>query len=404
MSTSLLYHAFGIRGYRYCHTRYEEGATIFRIELPRKEFRCPECGHDHVHVVERFRREWKAEPIGSRPVWIEMFVPKVECQSCGVRRRVPVNFADPRRKHTRRFEDYVMDLLQFMNPSDVSVFLGISWDTAADIQKRRLERKYGRPKLRKLKRIAIDEIWLGALHKYITLVLDLDTRAVVFVGDGKGADALKPFWRKLKAARAKIRSVATDMSTAYISAVRKNLPNARLVFDRFHVVKLVNEKLTELRRQLFREATDLLQKKVLKGIRWLLMMNPENLDDGKNDRQRLEEALQLNKSLAIAYYLKEELRQLWNQGSRRAAGKFLTAWCRRADASGIRIMQQLAKTMRRHRNGLLDWYSDPISTGPLEGINNKIKLMQRRAYGYRDLNFLKLRILSLHHTRYELVG
>jgi transposase len=404
MSTSLLYQVFGIRGYRYCHTRYEGGATIFRIELPRKEFRCPECGHKHVHVVERFRRQWKAEPIGGRPVWIEMFVPKVECQSCGVRRRVPVSFADPRRKHTKHFEDYVMDLLQFMTPSDVSAFLEISWDTANDIQKRRLDRKYGRPKLRKLKRIAIDEIWLGALHKYITLVLDLDTRAVVFVGDGKGADALKPFWAKVKAARAKIRSVATDMSTAYISAVRNNLPNARLVFDRFHVVKLINEKLTELRRQLFREATDMLQKKVLKGTRWLLMMNPENLDDGKNDRQRLEEALELNKSLAIAYYLKEDLRQLWNQGSRRAAGKFLTAWCRRADASGIRIMQQLAKTMRRHRSGLLDWYSDPISTGPLEGINNKIKLMQRRAYGYRDLNFLKLRILSLHHTRYELVG
>ena len=335
---------------------------------------------------------------------IEMLVPKVECEACGARRRVPVSFADPRRRHTKRFEDYVMDLLQFMTPSDVSAFLGISWDSANDIQKRRLDRKFGRPKLKNLKRIAIDEIYLGKRHKYITLVLDLDSRAVVFVGDGKGADALKPFWRKLKAGRSKIRAVATDMSTAYISAVRKNLPNARLVFDRFHVVKLINEKLTQLRRELYREATDLLQKNVLKGTRWLLMMNPENLDDDKNERQRLEEALKLNQPLAIAYYLKEELRQLWEQANRRAAGKFLTAWCRRAEASGIRILQKLAKTMRAHRNGLLDWYADPISTGPLEGINNKIKLLQRRAYGYRDLNFFKLRILSLHQTRYELVG
>jgi len=404
MSTSLLYHAFGIRGYRYCHTRYEEGVVIFRIEPPRESFRCAACGHDHVHIVEWFHREWRALPIGDRPVWIEMMVPKVECQSCGARRRVPVSFADPFRKHTKRFEDFVMELLQFMTPSDVSRHLGISWHAANDIQKRRLSREFGRPKLKNLKRIAIDEIYLGKRHKYITLVLDLDSRAVVFVGDGKGADALKPFWRKLKAAKTKIRAVATDMSPAYIFAVRNNLPKARLVFDRFHVVKLFNEKLTRLRRELYREATDLLQKNVLKGTRWLLMKNPENLNDGKNERQRLEEALELNQSLAVAYYLKEDLRQFWEQIDRRAAGKFLTAWCRRAEASGIRLLQKLAKTIRGHRNGLLAWYADPISTGPLEGINNKIKLIQRRAYGYRDLELFKLRILSLHQTRLELVG
>lgn len=95
------------------------------------------------------------------------------------------------------------------------------------------------------------------------------------------------------------------------------------MFDRFHIVKLFNEKLTQLRRELYREATDLLQKNVLKGTRWLLMMNPENLDDDKNERQRLEEALELNQPLAIAYYLKEDLRQFWGQADRRAAGKFL---------------------------------------------------------------------------------
>jgi len=404
MSTSLLYHAFGIRGYRYCHTRYEEGVVIVRIEIPRSSFRCAACGHDHVHVVEWFRREWRTLPIGDRPVWIEMMVPKVECQSCGARRRVPVSFADPFRKHTKRFETFVIELLRFMTPSDVSRHLGISWHLANGIQKRRLSRQFGRPKLKHLERIAIDEIYLGKRHKYITLVLDLDSRAVVFVGNGKGADALKPFWIKLKAAKATIQAVATDMSTAFISAVRKNLPNARLVFDRFHIVKLVNKKLTHLRRDLYREAKDKMQKKVLKGIRWLLMMNFANLDDEKNERQRLEAALDLNLPLAIAYYLKEELRQFWEQANRRAAEKFLNAWCRRAEASGIGILQKLSKTIRGHRNGLLAWYAEPISTGPLEGINNKVKLLQRRAYGYRDLEFFKLRILSLHQTRLELVG
>lgn len=404
MSTSLLYHGFGIRGYDYLATRYQEGEIFMKIETPRQSLKCPACGSAQVHIDEWCPRRWRTLPIGSKTVWIEMNVPKVECQKCGAKRRVKLGFAEPKRQHTKSFERYAMELLQFMTPQDVSFHLGISWDVANDIQKRRLGKRFARPKLKKLKQIAIDEIYLGKKHKYITLVLDLDSGAVVFVGDGKGADALKPFWKRLKSSKAKIKAVATDMSPAYISAVQKNLPTARLVFDRFHVVKLLNEKLTELRRQLYREATDLLQKSVLKGIRWLLLKNPENLDEEKNERGRLEEALDLNRSLSIAYYLKDELRLFWEQPSYHAANRFLADWCRRAEASGIRLLMKFANTLRGHRRGLLAWHSHPISTGPLEGTNNKIKLMQRRAYGYRDLELFKLRILSLHTTQWELVG
>lgn len=404
MSTSLLYHGFGIRGYDYRATRYQEGEIFVTIEAPRKSLKCPACGNAQVHIDEWCPRRWRTLPIGSKAVWIEMDVPKVLCQKCGAKRRVKLGFAEPKRQHTRSFERYVMELLAFMTPSDVSSHLGISWDVANDIQKRRLGKRFARPKLKKLKHIAIDEIYLGKKHKYITLVLDLDSGAVVFVGNGKGQDALKPFWKRLNSSKAKIQAVATDMSPAYISAVQKHLPKARLVFDRFHVMKLLNEKLTELRRQLYREATDLLQKSVLKGIRWLLLKNPENLDDQKNERERLDEALTLNRSLSLAYYLKDELRLFWEQPNYHAANRFLTDWCRRAEASGIKLLMKFANTLRGHRQGLLAWHSHPISTGPLEGTNNKIKLMQRRAYGYRDLELFKLRILSLHTTHWELVG
>ena len=403
MSNSLLYHAFSIRGYRYVATRYREGEVFLKVEMPRESLCCPVCGHAHVHVVERFPRRWRTLPIGARCVWIEMEVPRVECQQCGARRRVAPTFADPKRRHTRSFERYVMELLQFMTPQDISWHLGISWDLAYDIEKRRLGKRFARPKLKKLKRIAIDEIHLGKRHRYITLVLDLDSGAVVFVGEGKGQESLKPFWKRLKSSKAKLRAVATDMGQAYIAAVQKNLPKVRLVFDRFHVVKLFNEKLTELRRQLFRQATDL-GKQVLKGIRWLLLMDPKNLNEAKNEQQRLQQALNLNQPLATAYYLKEELRQFWSQLDRHKASRFLTGWCTRAEKSGIAILQTFAKTLRTHRQGLLAWYADRISTGPLEGTNNKIKLMQRRAYGYRDFELFKLRILSLHTTRFELVG
>jgi transposase len=114
--------------------------------------------------------------------------------------------------------------------------------------------------------------------------------------------------------------------------------------------------------------------------------------------------LKRNKPLATAYYLKEELRQFWEQPGKRSATAFLNDWVRRAEASGVRMLQQMAKTLEAHRAGLLAYYTYPISTGPLEGTNNKIKTMKRQAYGFRDQEFFKLKILAIHETKYALDG
>jgi transposase len=319
-------------------------------------------------------------------------------------RQVKIGFADPDRRYTKRFERYVLELSRHMTMTDVAGHLGISWHTVKEIQKRYLERRFSCPPLGGLKWIAIDEISVGHGHRYLTVVLDLDSGAVVFVGQGKGADALDPFWRRLKASKARIEAVAVDMSQAYISAVSTHLPDSTIVFDHFHVIKLFNEKLTQLRRDLYREATDLVEKEVLKGTRWLLLKNPENLKEDRNERARLEEALSLNKPLAAAYYMKEDLRLLWSLPDKATAQAHLDDWIARAQASGIRMLRDFATTLGAHRRGILAYYDYPISTGPLEGTNNKIKTLQRQAYGFRDQSFFILRIYALHTTRYELVG
>ena len=404
MSTSLLYHAFGIRGYRYRRTDYESGCVIVTIEQPRKSLRCPCCRADDVQRRGHKRREWRTLSIGGKPVFVRMDVPRVHCWACGITRQVTVPFAEPQRSYTRAFERYVLQLRQSMTIWDVAQHLSVSWWLVKDIEKRYLGRVFSKPKLRRLKRIAIDEISIGKGHRYLTIVLDLESGAIVHVGQGKGGDALKAFWKRLKASRAHIEAVAIDMSPAYIQAVSRNLPDATLVFDRFHLVKLFNEKLSDLRRQLYREAIEGLHKDVLKGIRWLLLKNPQNLDEDKNERQRLQEALELNKSLATAYYLKEDLRQVWEQDDWLAAEAFLRDWCDRAWASGIRILHKFANTVATHRSGILAWYDYPISTGPLEGTNNKIKTMKRQAYGFRDREYFRLKLFALHTTRYQLVG
>jgi transposase len=140
-----------------------------------------------------------------------------------------------------------------MTLKDVALFLGVGWDCVKDILKRNLARRFACPDLRKVRYLAIDEISVKKGHKYLTLVMDLESGAVLFVGDGKGAEALKPFWEQLRRSRARVLAVATDMSAAYIGAVLDNLPGVPLVFDHFHVVKLMNEALTQIRRGLHHE-------------------------------------------------------------------------------------------------------------------------------------------------------
>jgi transposase len=404
MSTSHLYHSFGIRGYNYARTDYQNGHTIFTIHQKPETCRCSACGSPQVQLRGRVERRFRMVPIGRRATFLVLPIPRVECQACGVVRQVKIPFADTRRSYTSSFERYALDLGRRMTIRDVAVHLGVSWDVIKDIQKRDLGRRFAKPKLKHLRNIAIDEISIAKGHRYLTVVLDLDSGAVVFVGDGKGAKALSPFWKRLRGSKAKIEAVAMDMSPAYREAVSTHLPEAKIVFDRFHVMKLYNEKLSNLRRALHREATDMMQKKVLKGTRWLLLKAAENLDEKRDEKKKLEEALALNKSLAVAYYLKEDLRQFWEQPGKKFATAFLDGWIKRAEASGIKMLQGMAKTLAAHRSGLLAYYDVMITSGPMEGTNNKIKTMKRQAYGFRDKEFFKLKILAIHESKYELIG
>jgi transposase len=404
MSTSLLYHAFGVRGYRYVKTAYVEGEVIFTMEQPRESYRCSACGSEDVIGRGQNIRRFRTVPIGGKPVYLALAIPRVECRRCQVVRQVKIGFADPRVTYTHAFQRYALELSRYMTIQDVADHLRISWDVIKEIQKADLKRRFDRPKLKHLRQIAIDEISTAKGHVYLTIVLDLESGAVVHVGPGKGGEALKDFWIRLRRSGAKIEAVATDMSPAYIDAVTTHLRGSRLVFDRFHVIKLYNDKLSELRRAMHHELKDTMHKDVLKGARWLLLKRPENLDPARKEPQRLQEALRLNEPLATAYYLKEELNEIWEQDDEEAAEALLLDWITYAESTGIRMLQNFAKTLRLHAQGILAYYDHPISTGPLEGTNNKIKTMKRQAYGFRDQEFLRLKILGIHQTKYALVG
>jgi len=404
MSTSILYHGFGIVGYRYVKTRYQGKAIIFTICHRRERLYCPVCRSRNVTLRGKTTRRFRTFPVGFKVIFLELEVQRVGCLECHRVRQVSLGFADPRFTYTHAFERYALELSKHMTIQDVARHLSVSWDVIKDIQKRDLTKRFAKPGLKHLKTIAIDEIAVRKGHQYLTVVMDMDSGAIVFVGNGKGADALDPFWKRLKRAQADIQAVAMDMSPAYTSAVSANLPKAAIVFDHFHVIKLFNDQLSNLRRELYHEAKDVLQKKVLKGTRWLLLKNPENLNAAKAEKDRLKEALQLNHPLSCAYYLKEDLRQVWFQKSKDRAHRVLADWVKRAESSGIKMLVKFSKTIASFRSGILAYYDYRISSGALEGTNNKIKTMKRMAYGFRDMEFFKLKIMAIHETKYALVG
>lgn len=288
-----------------------------------------------------------------------------------------------------------------MTLSDVAELTLLSWDTVKDIVKAGLSRDCGKPQLKDVRRLAIDEIHLGRKKKFYTIVIDLDDGRILWAAAGRGKNALRRFWRRLRLAKAKIQAVATDMSAAYWSAVVENLPGAALVFDKFHVIKLMNERLDDLRRAMVREAEGPLKKRI-KGTRFLLLRNAENLQD--HHLPPLDEALAFNEPLLIGWYLKEELHELWNQPTRQAMEAFLRDWCERALTAAIPQLAKMAKTLLTHASGILNYATHRITTARMEGINNKIKTLTKRSYGFKDEGFFLLRLLSLHHSKYKLVG
>jgi transposase len=275
-----------------------------------------------------------------------------------------------------------VDLARFMTLADIAGWLLLSWDTVKTVVQRRLEKDYQRIGYRKVHANASDELYLGRARKYITLVIDLESGRIIWVGQGRGSQALREFWRRFKLSGARLKAVAMDMSGAYAASVRTHAPHAIVTFDRFHVIKLMNERLDDLRRELAREAQDHDAKEAIKGLRWLLLHRHDNLE--RDAARRLKRSLALNEPLQCAYLLKEELAELWEQRDGREAWGFLREWCAKAKASGIRQLQAMSVTLLRHAKGVLSYYKTGLTSGKMEGINRKIRGLLSSAFGFRD--------------------
>ena len=396
MNSSFLYHAWGLYAHECTREEYKGNTIILHIQAKEREKVCPRCGKRHL-VKNGYRiRDFMGLPIGGKKLLIRMKVQRYKCRDCDYDQQERIPFATGSRSYTHRFAKYAVDLLRGMTLQDVSNHLGVSWDTVKEIHSTCLERHYSPPSLEGVENIGIDEFAVRKGHVYKTIVVDLDSGRVLYVGDGKGADALTKFWKKVRRKDIRIKHVATDLSAAFIASVMENCPEAVHVFDHFHVVKLMNEKLDDIRRKVYSMEKDVNKRKVLKGTRYLLLGNGTDIFD-KQHKSRLDNALAMNEPLSKAYYLKEQLRQIWMQPVKSMGEDVFDDWVRQAEQSKIPQLQKMAVTMRAYKTGILAWYDCHLSTGKVEGINNKI--MKRNAYGFRDDKYFTLRLYALHDCR-----
>jgi len=314
---------------------------------------------------------------------------RIYCPSCGVRVE-KLAFARVFSHHTTRFEDYVSKLCSILPVSHVAELTNLDWKTVKEIDKRYLEEKFSHPDYSSLKILAIDEISYKSGHKYLTVVLDLIKTKVVWVGQGRGKETLDKFFCEIGNDKAKqIEAIATDMWDPYLASICQHAPFAKVVFDKFHVIAEYSRMIDKVRNEEYRKASES-GKKVIAGSKYLLLANDKNL--GKNQKERLKELLSVNEILSTVYILKDELRMLWQCGSKEEATSFLVDWVGKAIASSNEELCKFAKKLMRYSYGLVNHAIYPINSAKLEGVNNKIKVIKRRSYGFHDITYFILKI------------
>ena len=401
MSTSLLYHAFGITGVDYTKTDFHEGKVFFHAIVNDRLLRCSHCISRKVIKFGHKVRKIRLAPLGGKPAFLMITTYRYKCKKCGQIRWIKLPFVEGKSNCSKRFLRFMLGLCRKMTIKDTAEILGVSWDLVKDHHKQYLGRIYHRRSWKKLKYLGIDEFSVQKGHKYLTIAVDLETGEIVFVNEGRSKETLIPLLKKLQTYGCSLQAAAIDMNPGYISALQEYLPEVKIVFDRFHIVRMAQEMMDELRRNL-QNTMKGAEDNTLKGSRYLLLSNYANLSEEK--QHRLNELLRINEPLTKAYLFKEQLNLLWSLPDKEEGVRFLKAWALDCWNSGIKLVMKLASSIMAHLSGVLNYFDHRITTAMVEGINNKIKTLKRQAYGFRDLEYFKLRLYHLHKQNYSLCG
>jgi transposase len=366
-------------------TKVEETKEHMLVHIDRLGKRLLRCGVCRQRCLEvhdvRKQREWRDLSMRKLPLKLRYCPRRVECPRCGVRVE-DFPWAEPWERVTTALSNAVAKLARELSWQGTARQYGLNWKSVATIVKRAVAyglKNRSRPPVRV---IGIDEVSRRKGQVYLTVVYDLERRVLLWVGEDRTEEAVRPFFTQEMGRRRcnTLQLICMDMWAAYATLVRKHAPQAQILFDRFHIVKHLNEAVEEVRRSEMRRLS-LQEKAAFKRSRWLLLKNPWNLND--DQKERLSTLVRWNTPIVRAYYLKEAFQLFWDYKQPKRAEDHLEKWMRSAMRSRLEPFKKFVRMLRRHLDGILAWTKHRLSSGAVEGMNNKIKSISHRSFGFR---------------------
>ena len=387
------------KGFVYRNVRLEPDENVILVDIqPHARIRpvCSGCGEKRPGYDRSTTRRFEFVPLWAIPVFFVYTMRRVDCPACGVKVE-SVPWADGKHHSTYAFRLFLSRWAKRLSWKETAAVFGTSWDTvyrAVDwvVRWGLVNRTVGQ-----IEAIGIDEISYKRGHRYLTLVyqIDADCRRLLFIAKDRTESSLERFFEVVpKTSVAGLRFICTDMWRPYINVIARRAGGAVHIFDRFHVMKKLNEKVNKVRVEETRQLKDKGQSEVLKGSRWCLLKRPKNLTE--RQAVKMSELVKTNLRCVRAYLMREDFQRFWEYRSAAWAGKFLDQWCTRAMRSKIEPMKEMARTLRSHRSVLLNWFAarGEISNGSVEGMNIKAKLAIRKAYGFKSSETIQV---ALYH-------
>lgn len=382
-TTTLLRKLLGLKSTRVRNVSFDEESLVVDVAPTWKDPRCSECGSKGPGYDHDEGRCWRHLDVAGMKLTLRYDIRRVSCPKCQAVKVERVPWGETSSWFTIPFEDHVAYLAQTSDQTAVSSSMRIAWQTVGAIVQRVVARRRQGDPLDGLVIIGVDELSYRRHHQYVTVVVDHATRRIVWAREGKDADTLKAFFTELGAARgAKLEAVTIDMSAAYIKAVTEASPQAQIIFDRFHVQRLAQDAVDEVRRDEVRAATSEEERQKLKGTRWPLLKSFWNLS--LFDSLRLSQLQRENKRLYRAYLLKDALVRTLDCTSEPLARLKLDQWIRWAGRSRLEPFKRVALTVAKHADGILAYVRSGLSNGRTEGLNGKARTLTRRAYGFHS--------------------
>ena len=362
-----------------CEFSPEKKRLDIRLTFPRGSvFVCPECGRVGLKAYDTLEKSWRHLNFFQHEAWLSAKVPRVKCEQCGVK-LVSVPWARPGSGFTLLFEALIMSMVCALPIKTLAAHIGETDTRIWRIVDHYVDDARGRQSYADVSSFGVDETASKRGHNYVSVFVDMATRRVLFATEGKDAATIERFRADFEAHGGDpegVGEVCCDMSKAFVAGVESNFPKAHITFDRFHIMKVLNDAVDEVRREEAKTRPELSKS------RYVWLKNPENLREGQREQLEALTLPRLNLKTARAWHIKVNFQELFQQRPEEAQA-FLKRWYFWATHSRLEPIKRAAATIRRHWDGILRWFSSRLSNGILEGLNSLIQAAKSRARGYR---------------------